>query len=174
MAQLYATAQVSHTKPKGAAAGPSSAAAPASASTVTLSAQAQSMASLNAMGVTIQTIRGPGLSQGAQPVAPPDGANGPLSQANFQQVLESYGATASKAHAVFESADKDHNGSMSNSEMLGVMDSTTNSASPTAQSLLQLMDTNHDGSVSGTEYVTMETSLVQANALDPGPTRGRT
>jgi hypothetical protein len=164
MAQLYATAQVSNTRAKGATSDPSAQPATSGASTVTLSDEAQSMAALNAMGVTVQILSGPGLSEGVQPAAPPGGAIGPLSQASFQQVLESYGATASEAQAIFASADQDHNGSISNGEMLGAMDSTTNSVNATAQRLLQLMDTNHDGTVSGTEYVTMETSIVQAHS----------
>ena len=164
VAQLYATAQVGDTKAKGATFDRSAQVATSGASTVTLSDQAQSMAALNALGVTVQMVSGPGLSKGVQPAAPPGGAIGPVSQASFQQVLESYGATASEAKAVFASADRDHNDSISNGELLGLMDSTTNGVTPTVQSLLQLMDTNHDGTVSGTEYVTMETSMVQAHS----------
>jgi hypothetical protein len=46
--------------------------------------------------------------------------------------------------------------------MLGGMSQTSNSNDPLAQSLRQMMDTNHDGTVSGTEYVNLESALVYA------------
>jgi EF-hand domain pair len=159
--QLYPNVQKTKSSANQTSTSPQ-ATPPSSASTVTLSPEAQSFASLNEMGVTVTLVSGRGLSSGIQPVPFPGGSNGVLSQASFQQVLESYGAISSEAQQIFSAADTNQDGSISNSELLGAMSSTATSTSPEAQRLLQLMDTNHNGSVSGTEYVTMETSMVQA------------
>jgi hypothetical protein len=161
LSQLYPTAQKAKSSANQTSTSPE-ATPPSSASTVTLSPQAQAFASLNEEGVTVTLVSGRGLSSGIQPASFPGGSNGVLSQASFQQVLESYGATSSEAHQIFSAADTNKDGSISNGELLGVMSSTATSTSPAAERLLQLMDTNHDGSVGNIEYATMETSMVQA------------
>jgi hypothetical protein len=162
LTQPYPTAQRTTKATAATSNGTTDPGAASSASTVTLSADAQAMARLNAMGVTIETVKVTGLSRGGLPLPPPGGANGSLSQSSFQDVLEGYGASAQQAEAAFSAADQDGNGSISNGELLGAMSSTGNSTSAAAQRLLQLMDTNHDGSVSSTEFVSLETAMVQA------------
>ena len=44
--------------------------------------------------------------------------------------------------------------------MLSAMSATSQGGSSLSEGLRQMMDTNHDGSVSGTEFVDLETALV--------------
>jgi hypothetical protein len=159
---IYSQAQPSHAKRQSdPASDPSGSAAAPASDTVTLSPQAQAVASLNAEGVTMFNVSGPGLSTGHQPSGP-IALYGSVSQNAFEGVAAGFGVTAQQADQDFAAMDTNGDGSISNAEMLSGMSQTSNSNDPLAQSLRQMMDTNHDGTVSGTEYVNLESALVYA------------
>jgi hypothetical protein len=159
---LYSSAQPVRTKqPASATSDPrASGVAPAS-DTVTLSTNAQAMASLNARGITMVTLEGSGLSSGRQPSSPGT-PYGSVSKGDFEVVASGFGASTQQADQDFALMDTDGNGLISNAEMLDAMSQTSNGNGPLAQSLRQMMDTNHDGSVSGSEFVNLETAMVSA------------
>jgi hypothetical protein len=127
---------------------------------VTLSPEAQAMASFNAKGITVVTIHSRGLSSGQQPIQPSSVVDGSVSKKDFEAMAASYGDTAGQADQDFAAIDTNGNGSISNAEMLNAMSATTNGNDALSQNLRQMMDANHDGSVSGTEYVNLETAIV--------------
>jgi hypothetical protein len=129
-----------------------------------LSAGAQGLAALNAAGVTVTVVpySAGSLAGGNRPPGLPGGGDGSISQASFQSVLQSYGATQQEAARIFAAADTGGGTSLSNRELLTELGSTASSSSTTSQELLRLMDANHDGSVSSSEYLNFETSLVEA------------
>lgn len=133
-----------------------------SGSRVTLSADAQALAGLNADGITVtqEPIDGYQLSSGKLLPATP--TSGTVSETAFETIAEEFGASKSQADQDFQAMDANNSGSISNGELLTAMGDTRNSASASSRALLSLMDTNHDGSVSGTEFVNFETALVGA------------
>jgi hypothetical protein len=144
-----------------------------SSSTVTLSPDAQAIAKLNSLGVTVELVSAadvPNLMNPAEyaqqmAAAKASGATSPadgkLSEADFESVLAKYGATSTQADQLFQSIDTNDNGTLSNGELLNALGNTGSDTS-TSQGLLTLMDTNHDSVVSGSEFVTLETSLVSS------------
>jgi hypothetical protein len=141
---------------------PSNSVVPPASDTVTLSADAQATASLNAQGITLTYVSGPSLSEGGQPSFPAAAAYGSVSKSDFEAVAARFGATAQQADQDFEALDGNGNGLISNAELLGAMSGTGQGDSDLSQSLLQMMDANHDGSVSGSEFLNLETALVAA------------
>jgi EF hand len=159
---IYSQVQPAHAKrhaDTGSDASGSTAAPPSD--TVTLSPQAQAAASLNAEGVTMMYVKGPGLSSGRQPSGP-IALYGSVSKDSFEGVAAGFGAGAQQADQDFAAMDTDGDGLISNGEMLSAMSQTAHSDDSLSQGLRQMMDANHDGSVSGTEYVNLETALVNA------------
>jgi hypothetical protein len=128
--------------------------------TVTLSPEAQAMASFNAKGITVVTIHSRGLSSGQQPVQPSSVVDGSVSEKDFEAMAASFGDTTNQADRAFAAMDTNGNGSISNEEMLDAMSATSHGNDALSQNLRQMMDANHDGSVSGTEYVNLETAIV--------------
>jgi hypothetical protein len=128
--------------------------------TVTLSPEAQAMASLNDKGITIVTVHSSGLSSGRQPSSPAPVPNGSVSERDFEVVAAGFGVNSQEADQDFSAMDTDGGHSISNGEILVAMSATSRGGSSLSESLRQMMDTNHDGSVSGTEYVNLETALV--------------
>jgi len=146
-----------------------------SSSTVTLSPDAQAFAKFNSEGITVELVSAAGVPNLMNPAgyaqqvaaAKASGATSPadgeLSQANFDSVLANYGATSTQADQLFQSIDTNDNGTISNSELLNALGNTgSDSNTSTSQGLLTLMDTNHDSVVSGSEFITFETSLVSS------------
>jgi EF hand len=131
-----------------------------SSDTVTLSPEAQALASFNAKGITVVTIHSRGLSSGQQPTQPSSVADGSVSEKDFEAMAASFGDTTGQAAKDFATMDSNGNGSISNAEMLNAMSDTSNGNDALSQNLRQMMDANHDGSVSGTEYVNLETAIV--------------
>jgi hypothetical protein len=161
-AQFYSNPQSSRSNDSSSAiAGPADTSASTASTRVTLSADAQALASLNAQGITVITVDGPGLSRGGQPVQPGSGGNGSLSPAGFETVMNQFGASKTQADEEFDTMDADGSGSISNGEVLKTLGRLGN-GSPLSQQLLTQMDTNGDGSVSGTELVNFETAVVDA------------
>jgi Ca2+-binding EF-hand superfamily protein len=119
------------------------------------------MASLNAKGITMVTLQGSGLSSGRQPSSPGT-AYGSVSKGDLEVVASGFGASTQQADQDTALMDTDGNGRISNAELLDAMSQTSNGDGPLAQSLRQMMDTNHDGSVSGSEFVNLETAMVSA------------
>jgi EF hand len=139
--------------------------APASAAdTVTLSLEAQAIASLNAKGITVTFIHSPGLSSGRQPASAAPVANGSVSKSDFEGVVAGFGVGAEQADQAFAAIDSNGTGSISNSEMLGAMSATSQGGGALSQNLRQMMDANQDGTVSGTEFINLETALVRTEA----------
>jgi hypothetical protein len=128
--------------------------------TVTLSPEAQAMASLNAKGITVVTIHSRGLSSGVQPPSPSPVPDGSVSKRVFEAVTTGFGISTQQADQDFAAMDGNGDGSVSHSEMLCAMSATSQGSSSLSEGLRQMMDTNHDGSVSGTEFVNLETALV--------------
>jgi EF hand len=131
-----------------------------SSDTVTLSPEAQAMASFNAKGITVATIHSRGLSSGQQAVQPSAVVDGSVSEKDFEAMAASFGDTSNQADRDFAAMDTNGNGSISNDEMLRAMSATSHGNDALSQNLRQMMDANHDGSVSGTEYVNLETAIV--------------
>lgn len=132
-----------------------------SASRVTLSADAQAMAELNADGVTVTQVPITyELSSGKHVPTTPTG--GSVSESAFETIAEEFDATKSQADQDFADIDTNNSCSISNSEFLTAMGDTRNTSNASSQALLSLMDANHDGSVSGTEFVNFETAVVGA------------
>ena len=156
---LYPSAD-SSSAPRGVSANPVQSASAPTSDTVTLSPEAQALASFNAKGITVTIIHSPGLSSGKQPARPALVANGSMSKSDFEAVAASFGVTAQQADQDFSSMDINDNGSISNGEMLSAMSSTSQRGSTLSENLRQMMDTNQDGSVSGTEFLNLETALV--------------
>jgi hypothetical protein len=133
-----------------------------SSDTVTLSPEAQAMASLNAKGITMVTIHSRGLSSGQQTIQPSSVVDGSISKADFEAMAASFGDSTSQADQDFAGFDTNGSGSISNAEMLNAMSATGHGGDALSQNLRQMMDANHDGSVSGSEYVNLETAIVSA------------
>jgi EF hand len=145
---------------RGAAAGVPQSQPMLASDTVTLSPEAQAVASFNAKGITVVAIHSRGLSSGQQPIQPSSVANGSVSEKAFEAMAVGFGDTIGQADQDFATMDDNGNGSISNSEMLTAMSATSNGNDGLSQNLRQMMDANHDGSVSGAEYVNMETAIV--------------
>ena len=128
--------------------------------TVTLSPEAQAIASLNAKGITMVTIHSRGLSSGVQPPRPSPVPDGSVSKNDFEAVTSGFGISTQQADQDFAAMDSNGDGSISHNEMLSAMSATSQGGSSLSEGLRQMMDTNHDGSVSGTEFVNLETALV--------------
>ena len=120
------------------------------------------MASLNADGITMVTIHSRGLSSGQQPIQPSSVVDGSVSKTGFEAMAASFGDSISQADQDFAAIDTNASGSISNAEMLNAMSATSHGNDALSQNLRQMMDANHDGSVSGTEYVNLETAMVSA------------
>jgi hypothetical protein len=157
----YPAMQSGNSKRDAAAGVPQNPAVLAS-DTVTLSPEAQAVASLNAKGITMVTIHSRGLSSGQQPIQPSSVVDGSVSEKDFEAMAASFGDTTSQADQNFAAMDTVGNGSISNAEMLNAMSATSHGNGVLSQNLRQMMDANHDGSVSGTEYVNLETAIVSA------------
>ena len=128
--------------------------------TVTLSPEAQAIASLNAKGITMVTIHSRGLGSGVQPPSPSRVPDGSVSMRVFEAATTGYGISTQQADQTFAAMDSNGDRSISHGEMLSAMSATGQGNSPLSKGLRQMMDTNHDGSVSGTEFVNLETTLV--------------
>jgi hypothetical protein len=131
-----------------------------SSDTVTLSPEAQAMASFNAKGITVVAVHSRGLSSGQQPAQPSSVVDGSVSEEDFEAMAASFGDTTNQADRAFAAMDTNGNGSISNAEMLDAMSATSHSNDALSQNLRQMMDANHDDSVSGAEYVNLETAIV--------------
>jgi Ca2+-binding EF-hand superfamily protein len=83
-----------------------------------------------------------------------------VSKSDFEAVSTGFGISTQQADQDFAAMDSNGDGSISHSEMLFAMSATSQGSSSLSGGLRQMMDTNHDGSMSGTEYVNLETSLV--------------
>jgi EF-hand domain pair len=156
---LYSALDSSSAK-RGATPSASQSGAPSMSDTLTLSPAAQAIASLNAEGITVVTIHSRGLSSGVQPPSPSPVPDGSVSKSDFDAVTTGFGISTQQADQDFAAMDSNGDGSVSHSEMLSAMSATGQGGSSLSQSLRQMMDTNHDGSVSGTEFVNLETALV--------------
>ena len=162
LAQSYSNSQSPRSKESSSAVtSPTQTSASTPSTRVTLSPDAQALASLNARGITIVTVDGPGLSRGDQPVQSGSGGNGSLSQAGFETVMSEFGVSKTQADEEFDTMDTDGSGSISNSEVLKTLGQLGNGSSLSEQLLTQ-MDTNGDGSVSSTEFVNFETAVINA------------
>jgi hypothetical protein len=145
---------------RGATPAASQSGSPSMSDTVTLSPEAQAIASLNAKGITMVTIHSRGLSSGVQPLSPSPVPDGSVSKSGFEAVTTGFGISTQQADQDFAAMDRNHDGSISNSEVLSAMSATSQGGSSFSEGLRQVMDMNHDGSVSGTEFVNLETALV--------------
>ncbi|WP_144161332.1 hypothetical protein [Paraburkholderia sp. BCC1885] len=162
-------------------------AAPQPSTQVTLSPEAKSLAALSSDDVTMTqgSIAGLGLPSfssvrdnpadlasyfrtlNSETVAPPTNAegkqDGQISEAAFEQVVEQFGGSKTQADQLFGALGVDDSNPLTNTELLqGLAATATDSSSASSQSLLTLMDQNGDGSVSQTEFLTLETALVAA------------
>ena len=145
---------------RGATPAASQSGSPSMSDTLTLSPEAQAIASLNAKGITMVTIHSRGLSSGVQPPRPSPVPDGSVSKNDFEAVTSGFGISTQQADQDFAAMDSSGDGSISHSEMLTAMSATSQGGSSLSEGLRQMMDTNHDGSVSGTEFVNLETALV--------------
>ncbi len=156
-------------------AAPGAPASNESSSTVTLSPEAQAIAKLNSEGITVELVSAADVPNLADPAgyaqqlaaAKASGATSPadgdLSEADFDSVLSNYGATSAQANQLFQSIDTNDNGTLSNGELLNALGNTgSDGDTSTSQGLLTVMDTNHSSVVSGSEFITFETSLVSS------------
>lgn len=151
-----------------------------SSSMISLTPGAQGLASLAAAGITFETesFASMGLTandfQNAQTPeqfsalwqkvakAGPT-AQGSVSQSDFEKFASKLGATKDEADQMFEAFDTNQDGSISNEEFLvGLASTLKDGSSAFAQSILQLMDTDHNGSVDASEFGAVESSFVQA------------
>ena len=155
-------AMQSSTNKRDATAGVSQNPSVVASDTVTLSSEAQAVASLNAKGITMVNIHSRGLSSGQQPMQPSSVVDGSISEKDFEAMAASFGDTTSQADQDFAAMDTNGNRSISNAEMLNAMSATSHGDGALSRTLRQMMDANHDGSVSGTEYVNLETAIVSA------------
>jgi hypothetical protein len=154
---------------------------PESSTQVTLSPDAQAIANLNRVGITMfeTSLAGlnlpprssPGFAQAlAQAVdasRPPTNSvgqnDGLISQSAFEAVAAQFGATKTQADQIFASLDTDGSGSVSNAELLKAMANTgSDPHSATSQALLKLMDTNGDNTVSSSEFLKFESAMISA------------
>jgi hypothetical protein len=156
-----------------------------SSTQVTLSLEAQQFAKLNAEGMTVTNTSLSGLNlpsrssdesftdyarhltqalRGFVPVSAPTNGeqyDGYLSHSAFEAVVAQFGGSKSEADQFFTALDGDGSSSVSNGELLGALAATGSApGSSTAQALLNLMDRNGDGTVSGGEYLNLETAMV--------------
>jgi EF hand len=156
---LYSALDSNNAK-RGATPAASQSGSPSMSDTVTLSPEAQAIASLNAKGITMVTIHSRGLSSGVQPPGPSTVPDGSVSKSDFDAVTTGFGISTQQADKEFAAMDSNSDGSVSYNEMLSAMSATSQGGSSLSEGLRQMMDTNHDGSVSGTEFVNLETALV--------------
>jgi EF hand len=133
---------------------------PSMSDTVTLSPEAQTIASFNAEGISVVIVHSAGLSRGVQPPSPSPVPNGSASKSDFEAVMSGFGLSTQQANQDFAEMDRNDDGAISNSEVLSAMSATSQGGSSFSEGLRQVMDMNHDGSVSGTEFVNLETALV--------------
>ena len=146
---LYSAIDSSSAK-RGATPAASQSGSPSMSDTVTLSPEAQTIASFNAEGI----------SRGVQPPSPSPVPNGSAAKSDFEAVMSGFGLSTQQADQDFAAMDSNGDGSISHSEMLSAMNATSQGGSSLSEGLRQVMDMNHDGSVSGTEFVNLETALV--------------
>ena len=133
---------------------------PSMSDTVTLSPEAQTIASFNAEGISVVIVHSAGLSRGVQPPSPSPVPNGSASKSDFEAVMSGFGLSTQQANQDFAEMDRNDDGAISNGEVLSAMSATSQGGSSFSEGLRQAMDMNHDGSVSGTEFVNLETALV--------------
>jgi EF-hand domain pair len=133
---------------------------PSMSDTVTLSPEAQAIASFNAEGISVVIVHSAGLSRGVQPPSPSPVSKGSVSKSDFEAVMSGFGLSTQQADQNFAAMDSNGDGSISHCEMLSAMSATSQGGSSLSEGLRQMMDMNHDGSVSGTEFVNLETVLV--------------
>jgi hypothetical protein len=161
LAQLYSSTKSPVAKNTAASSNAASN-SDAAGSRVTLSADAQAIAGLNADGVTVTQVPIGGYELSSGKLLPATPTNGTVSETAFETIAEEFGATKSQADQDFQAIDTNDSGSISNSEFLTAMGDTRNSSSTSSQALLSLMDANGDGTVSGSEFVNFETTVVGA------------
>jgi Ca2+-binding EF-hand superfamily protein len=90
-------------------------------------------------------------------------ANGTISQSDFEAVLAAFGGGKDYADQIFDSLDKDHDGSVSNAEWLHAVGSTASEpGSDTSQSLLKAMDSDGNGIVNSAEFTRFEAAMIAA------------
>lgn len=99
-------------------------------------------------------------------IAPPTNGgsyDGNISQSSFAKVIEQFGGTKTQADQIFASLDTDHNGSLSNSELLNAMSQFGSStAGSGVQALQQLLVPFGDSTLSGGEFLSFESAMVAA------------
>jgi hypothetical protein len=101
--------------------------------------------------------------QGELILPPTNGDNydGEVSQPAFEKVIRQLGGTENEASDIFTWLDADHNGSISNQELLSAMSGlgSSDTSSP-AQVLMQLLVPNGDSSLTAGEFVGFESAVV--------------